>query len=337
MIAVFEANTANEVWLQAYDTFISDAETIPVGRLGKTKEILHVNFQVADPRQRWILSRMPALNPAFAIAEVFWILAGDNDASFLNYWNPRLPKFSGTGKTYHGAYGYRLRKKFGFDQLERAYNALKENPFSRQIVLQIWDPISDMPTDAGVPADADIPCNICAIPKVRNGKLEWLQVMRSNDVYLGVPHNFIQFSTIQEILAGWLGLELGAYHHVSDSLHLYERDVPVLNVDRYLELPQNTDTLSLNKKDFDAQLSMMMESLKSFSLSSLNKDGFYKIIYSEKMKNGYRNLLLIAAADSARRRGWEKEMKESVSLCNNPLLSMAFNRWESRYPIVAKG
>lgn len=336
MITVFDSNTANDAWVQAYDMLITNAESVPIGRLGETREILHANFQFADPRQRWVLSRTPALNPAFAIAEVFWILSGDNGASFLNYWNPRLPRFSGDGDTYHGAYGYRLRKQFGFDQLERAYNILRNNPSSRQVVLQIWDPSADMPTDEGQPVDTDIPCNICAIPKVRKNKLEWLQIMRSNDIYLGVPHNFIQFSTIQEILAGWLDLELGAYHHISDSLHLYERDIPALSVDRYLELPLNTDSLSLNRKDFKLQLNIMMMSLKSFTLSSLTKDIFYEIIHDEKMKIGYKNLLLITAADSARRRGWKTEMEEALFLCNNPLLSMAFRRWESRYPVVIK-
>jgi len=58
---------------------------------------------------------------------------------------------------------------------------------------------------------------------IRRGKLEWLQVMRSNDAVWGLPYNFIQFTSLQEILAGWLGVPIGSYNHVSDSLHVYER------------------------------------------------------------------------------------------------------------------
>jgi len=333
MIAVFESNAANDAWIQAYDMLLAEANTVPAGRLGETKEILHANFHITDPRQRWILSRMPALNPAFAIAEVFWILAGDNNASFLNYWNPILPRFSGAGKTYHGAYGYRLRNQFGFDQLERAYNILKNNPSSRQVVLQIWDPAADMPTNGGVPASTDVPCNICAIPKVRNGKLEWLQIMRSNDVFLGVPHNFIQFSTLQEIMAGWLDLELGSYHHISDSLHLYERDVAALGADRTLELPVNTDSLAINIVEFKSQLDIIVVAINNLSSKKLSKNIFLHTIHNNKIVQSYKNLLLIVAADSARRRGWKNEMEESVSLCSNLLLQIAFRRWESRYPV----
>lgn len=337
MIPFFESNTANEAWLKAYDMIIADGDTVPIGRGGETKELLHANFHICDPRQRWILSREPALNPAFAVAEVFWILAGENDASFLNYWNPKLPQFSGEGEKYHGAYGYRLRKQFGFDQLEQAYNILKNNPSSRQVVLQIWDPSVDMPTKEGLPRNADIPCNLCAIPKIRKNKLEWLQIMRSNDLYLGVPHNFIQFSTIQEVLAGWLGLELGSYHHVSDSLHIYEGDLHKLGANRELNIPLNTDNLSLDKENFEIQLGRITDALNRFTSPTLNKDAFGSIIHDESILVAYKNLLLVAAADCARRRCWKNEMEEALLLCQNFVLKMAFKRWNDRYPLVSHG
>lgn len=333
MTALFEANTANEVWLQAHSQLQRVANAPRASRLGPTREILHASFQIADPRQRWVLSRLPAFNPAFAVAEVFWILAGENDAAFLNFWNPKLPKFSGTSAKYHGAYGYRIRRQFKFDQLEKAFSALSSNPSSRQVVIQIWDPQSDFPSDDGTPANPDIPCNICSMPKVRDGKLEWLQVMRSNDLYLGTPHNIIQFTTLQEILAGWLGLELGAYHHISDSLHVYETDMDALKADATINIPKNTDNLSLKKDEFEIQLRAISSSLKILSSHDLSIDTFNSIIEDIQLHQGYKNLLAIAAADSARRRMWPNEMKKSLSKCSNDLLILAFNRWESRYPV----
>ncbi|MCY1304327.1 Thymidylate synthase [compost metagenome] len=46
--------------------------------------------------------------------------------------------------------------------------------------------------------------------------------MRSNDVYLGLPHDVFAFTMMQEILARSLGCELGEYKHYVSSLHLYE-------------------------------------------------------------------------------------------------------------------
>ena len=52
----------------------------------------------------------------FAIVEVIGIIAGRKDSAYLNFFNPRLPHFAGSGNVYPGAYGYRLRKHFGMDQ-----------------------------------------------------------------------------------------------------------------------------------------------------------------------------------------------------------------------------
>src|SRR5437879_1150771 len=111
------------------------------------------------------------MNIAFALEEVVWIMAGRNDSSFLNYYNTELPKYCGNGPIYHGAYGHRLRKRFGIDQVVRAYEALRRNPDSRQVVIQIWDSIVDLPAADGKPSSEDIPCNIVAMLKVRDKQL----------------------------------------------------------------------------------------------------------------------------------------------------------------------
>ncbi|WP_291445521.1 thymidylate synthase [Desulfovibrio sp.] len=332
MIAAFEAKTANDVWLQAYKS-LQNSDSLTSSRLGPTRELLHVNFSISDPRQRWTLSRFPALNPAFAIVETLWILAGDNTAALLNYWNPLLPQFSGNSECYHGAYGYRLRRQFGFDQLEQAYNALRSNPYSRQVILQIWDPRIDFPTATGEAVDADIPCNICALPKVRDGKLEWLQIMRSNDLYLGTPYNFIQFTTLQEVLSGWIGIELGAYHQISDSLHIYEKDFQVVQADKKIEPLTNTDNLALSKNAFEAQMKEIMPCVKKLSSPTLQKHEFSRMVQNINLHKSYKNLFLIVAADAARRRGWEQEMHDAIDRCSNALLCVAFSRWEKRHPL----
>lgn len=333
MINIFQGLSANETWLKAIKKLMDDADIIQDSRLGQTQEVLHANFHITDPRQRWVLSRLPAINPAFAIAEAIWILSGDNDAKFLNYWNPILPKFAGHGPQYYGAYGYRIRKQFGFDQLERTYQALSSNPDSRQVVIQIWDPKTDLPEFNGMPNDPDIPCNICSMPKIRNGKLEWLQIMRSNDLYRGTPYNVVQFTTLMEVLSGWLDVELGAYHQISDCLHIYSRDLPEVSYERDLSLPLNFDNLALPKKEFDEQLKIIYDLLKQLIQSNLSRKEFNSLVQSKYIKSSYQNMFLICAADCARRRDWKDEVELSLTNCTNELLTLAFRRWLYRYPV----
>lgn len=329
MFNTFEGSDANSVWRKAADTLINGNSTSQMTRLGESRELIHASFQISDPRQRWITARTPAISPAFAIAEVFWILNGDNNAEFMNFWNPSLPKFAGNGNTYHGAYGHRIKKQFGIDQLEAAFQALSNNPETRQVVIQIWDPRTDLPRSKGEPAAADIPCNICSMPKIRNNKLEWLQVMRSNDVFLGMPYNIIQFTTLQEILAGWLNLELGAYYQISDSLHAYTHDLEQYSLDHDRESIQNTDNLALSKHDSDEVIRSVYSHLHSLASNKLTEAGISKLISGDSscMPTGYKNLFLICCAYAAKKRGWKHEMVGAIELCGNHTFVNIWNLW----------
>jgi hypothetical protein len=52
--------------------------------------------------------------------------------------------------------------------------------------------------------------------------------MRSSDIILGIAYDVPAFTTMQEILANELGVDLGEYVHTSNSLHCYERDFEML-------------------------------------------------------------------------------------------------------------
>lgn len=338
MIHLFEGNTADEIWRRAADDLIHmEMNSLQASRLGPMRERMHSGLHLRNPRQRWVLSRRPAINPAFAIAELVWILQGRNDAAFLNYWNPALPNFAGHGDTYHGAYGYRLRRHLGVDQLERAYQILANNPDSRQVVLQIWDPRIDLPHPDGTARNADIPCNVMAMPKIRAGKLEWLQVMRSNDLFLGTPHNFVQFTSLQEIMAGWLGVEVGSFVLMADSLHLYDSDIEKLAVAEQAPLTANNDRLNLNKNEFDRVLALVGEAMDELRSAPLLPARFVQLIERNDLPTAWHNLLRIVAADSARRRNWRDEMKLASSSNTNPMLDAAWRAWGERCELSSAG
>ncbi len=270
------------------------------------------------------------MNPAFAIVEVIWILCGRNDSGFVNFWNPVLPKFAGEGPTYHGAYGHRLSANFGVDQIQRAYKALAAEKDSRQVVLQIWDPEKDLPDEAGKPKSKDIPCNIVSLLKIRNGRLDWFQVMRSNDIYRGTPHNFIQFTSLQEVMAGWLGVELGSYIHLADSLHLYEHDLAELSIASEMAMVKNVDRLGCSWPAFTRTIRVIEKALDEIRSEGLKPERFVNLLANEELPEGWLNLLRIAAADAARRRGWVQEMELAASACTNEALKTAWARWLQR-------
>lgn len=57
--------------------------------------------------------------------------------------------------------------------------------------------------------------------------------MRSNDAFIGLPHDVFAFTMLQEMIARALGLEPGPYSHAVGSLHLYKTNRDAAR--RYLE------------------------------------------------------------------------------------------------------
>lgn len=322
-----KAKNANQIWIDFAKKLSIESSSQSDSRLGLISEILHASFTIENPRQRWVFARQPSINPAFALAEIVWIINGSNEADFLNFWNPILPKYAGSTSTYHGAYGYRLRKQFGFDQLHKAYLALSNNNTSRQVVLQIWDSTVDFPDALGQPVAKDIPCNLCSILKVRNHKLEWMQIMRSNDFNRGLPYNIVQFTTLQEILAGWLGIEIGTYNHLSDSLHFYTLDLDKFSHSSNTKLPFNKDDLRLSKKESEQSFRTLYKKMEQMKSPKITKDIFLELFDYPILNQAIHNILLVVGADAARRKKWYELSEHLMQDCTNPVFKYLWNNW----------
>ncbi|MCY1533968.1 Thymidylate synthase [compost metagenome] len=104
------------------------------------------------------------------------------------------------------------------NQLNSIIKILSEKSSSRQAVVQLFD-AKDI-----LKPRKDIPCTCTLQFLIRKKKLHMFTSMRSNDVYLGLPHDVSAFTMMQEILARPLECELGEYKHYVSSLHLYEKN-----------------------------------------------------------------------------------------------------------------
>lgn len=332
MAEIIMGKSANEVWKKAVSLLLNEKYTLN-GRTGEIYELLHTFISIENPRQKWIYDRIPPISIGFALAELVWIMNGEDDAEVINFWNPDLKKFTGKSKAYHGAYGKRIRSHYGFDQLEKAYQTLQNKPESRQVVIQIYDTKVDFPMDNGIPRDADIPCNICSMLKVREGRLEWSQIMRSNDVILGLPYNIVQFTGLQEILAGWLELEVGTYNHYSDSLHLYQRDVEKIAINQKNNI-QNADSLELNKNESERIFKDIYERMKFLVTGSSNEKEIYSLGILDSNYVAYDNMMSVIVAYVAHRQHKYDLEKELIKRNTNELYSEMWNSWINKKKVI---
>lgn len=324
-----EATTASQLWERLAGKLLETDGPLQASDRGATRELLHVAFTLTQPRQRWVSSRRPPINVAFALAEVLWILTGRRDAAFLNAWNSQLAEFVGGEPTHHGAYGYRLRQHLGFDQLERACEALSKNPHTRQVVLQLWDSRVDLPNLDGTPVSQDIPCNVVSLPKIRAGRLEWMQVMRSNDLVRGLPYNIAQFTFLQEVMAGWLDVEVGTYNQVSDSLHLYEHDhhfVQAIQRSNVMPVPQS---YALSWQESRRVLDEVMHRAERIAHGVSFNEGCGMV---EGLPAGYASIVAVLSAEALRRQRAFDEALAIVGKCRDQALKEMWLLWYNSRP-----
>lgn len=326
---IFNGDNISEAWSSAYDyILLADNSSKQSSRMGNTIEIMKSCFSINNSRDRWLFERQPMISPAFAIAEFFWILDGSNDSAFINTWNPLLKKYAGDDNIYHGAYGYRLKYNLNFDQLEKAYETLKDNPESRQVVLQIWDGEKDLPKTNGQPNSADIPCNIVSLLKIRNNKLEWSQIMRSNDMFRGTPYNIVQFTTLQEIMAGWLNLDIGEYFYFTDSLHIYEKDLESFSKRENLSNLNNPDKLLFSKVEFDKFFPRCMGILEKIYKYGLENKDIIDLKDDKIIPQEYKNLLSLPLAYIGLKNKQFNLVQECEEICTNELLLTVWSTWK---------
>lgn len=180
---------------------------------GEALEVVGAVIELTDPRAR--VSRSHKRSRIFsALGELLWYLSGSDDVGFIEYYISMYPAFA-VQRRVEGAYGPRL---FG-DQhrLSDVIEILRQKPDSRQAVVQIF-----AHDDLG--NEKDVPCTTNLQFFIREGRLDMVTHMRSNDAYLGLPHDVFAFTMIQEMVAIRLGVELGTYKHFVGSLHLYTRN-----------------------------------------------------------------------------------------------------------------
>lgn len=209
-------DSANELFVAACQAVRRDGVTVsPRGM--ETTEVLGAHLCLTNPRSRFVdLPPARVLNPAFAVAETLWILSGSDDPWIFQY-NRALTRYADDGRL-QGAYGPRMRRWRGrIDQLDQVRRLLARDPDSRQGVIQLFDPEHD------TRGHRDVPCTLGYRFFVRGGRLHMHTTMRSQDLWLGFPYDIFAATLLQELLAGWLGVGLGEYHHHIDSLHLYEK------------------------------------------------------------------------------------------------------------------
>lgn len=151
-----------------------------------------------------------------------------------------------------------VRPKIYVDQLQNCIELIKNNPYSRRIVMTSWNSRDIENAALGM-------CHPLVQFFVLNGKLSCTFYMRSSDSFLGLPFNIASYALLTHMLAQICGLDVGELIYMGGDCHIYKNHIEQVK-EQLLREPHELPELWLdpsvtNIEDF---------TMKSFKLLNYN-------------------------------------------------------------------
>lgn len=201
-----------------------------------------------DLSEEFPILTLRSTNLKAAIDELLWIW--QRKSNNINDLNSRIwDSWADENGTIGKAYGYQLgiKHKYSegeFDQVDRVLYDLKHNPYSRRIIVNMYNH-SDL-------YEMNLyPCAYSMTFNVTGNKLNAILNQRSQDVLLANNWNVCQYAILIHILAQVSDLEAGEFVHVIADAHIYDRHVPLIT-DLIQRTPYPAPKLLINpdRRDF---------------------------------------------------------------------------------------
>lgn len=203
------------------------------------------------------------------IDEILWIWQKkSNNINDLNshIWDSWADEDGSIGKAYGYQLGVKHQYKEGMmDQVDRVLYDLKNNPYSRRIMTNMYvhSDLHEMNL---------YPCAYSMTFNVTGNKLNAIFNQRSNDILTANNWNVCQYAVLVHMLAQVSGLEAGELVHVIADAHIYDRHIPIIK-----EL--------ITRPTYDAPIFHMNPDVKDFYEFTVDDFSLENYQYGPQVKN----------------------------------------------------
>ncbi|MCR5388734.1 MAG: thymidylate synthase [Lachnospiraceae bacterium] len=166
-----------------------------------------------------------------ATEEMLWIWQKkSNNVHDLktHIWDAWADENGSIGKAYGYQLGVKHHYKDGdYDQVDRVIKDLKETPFSRRIMTNIYvhQDLSEM---ALYPCAYSMTFNVTAEKGSDKLVLNAILNQRSQDILAANNWNVCQYAVLVHMLAQVCGMQVGELVHVIADAHIYDRHIPLI-------------------------------------------------------------------------------------------------------------
>lgn len=160
-----------------------------------------------------------------AIDELLWIWQKkSNNVHDLksHIWDSWADENGSIGKAYGYQLGVKHKYKEGMmDQVDRLIYDLKNNPYSRRMLTNIYvhQDLSEMNL---------YPCAYSMTFNVTGDRLNAILNQRSQDVLAANNWNVVQYAVLVHMLSQVTGFKPGELVHVIADAHIYDRHIPIV-------------------------------------------------------------------------------------------------------------
>ncbi|MBP5414334.1 MAG: thymidylate synthase [Lachnospiraceae bacterium] len=210
-----------------------------------------------------------------ATDEILWIWQQkSNNIHDLHssIWDEWADENGSIGKAYGYQLGVKHKYKEGmFDQVDRVIYDLKNNPFSRRIMTNIYvhEDLHEMNL---YPCAYSMTFNVTQRPGEDKLTLNGILNQRSQDVLAANNWNVVQYSVLMHMLARECDMNVGEFVHVIADAHIYDRHVDIIK-----EL--------INRKQYDAPKFTLNPEVHDFYKFTRNDVSLENYEYGEQIKD----------------------------------------------------
>ncbi len=166
-----------------------------------------------------------------ATDEMLWIWQQkSNNINELHshIWDSWADETGSIGKAYGYQLGVKHQYKEGMmDQVDRVIYDLKNNPFSRRIMTNIYvhEDLHEMNL---YPCAYSMTFNVTQKPGESKLVLNGILNQRSQDILAANNWNVVQYSVLLHMLAQVCDMQVGELVHVIADAHIYDRHLPIV-------------------------------------------------------------------------------------------------------------
>ncbi len=165
------------------------------------------------------------------VDEILWIWQQkSNNIHDLHshIWDSWADETGSIGKAYGYQLGVKHQYKEGMmDQVERVIFDLKNNPYSRRIMTNIYVH-QDLHEMNLYPCAYSMTFNVTKAPNSEKLRLNAILNQRSQDILAANNWNVCQYAVLVHMLAQVCDMEVGELVHVIADAHIYDRHVPII-------------------------------------------------------------------------------------------------------------